>query len=109
MAQKTILADTPENLIKKYRTVLERSGIPVNQMILFGSYARGTSKPWSDVDVCVVSSIFGKNAYDEMVRLKHLTGSVEDMIEPHPYNEKDLADPWDPLAAEIRKYGKVIT
>ena len=108
MDQRTILADTPENLIKKYHAILKEAGIPVQKMILFGSYAKGIAKPWSDVDVCVVSSVFGKNLYDEMVQLKHLTGSVEDMIEPHPYNEKDLADPWDPLAAEIRKYGKVI-
>ena len=97
MAQKSILADTPENLIKKYRLVLAEAGIPVDKIILFGSYAKGTSKSWSDVDVCVVSPLFGKNGYDERVRL-----------EPHPYNAKDLADPWDPLAYEIRTNGRVI-
>lgn len=108
MAQKSILNDTPENLIKKYRQVVINAGIPVQQMILFGSYAKGSPKPWSDVDVCVVSPLFGKDGYDEMVRLKKLTGLVEDMIEPHPYSPKDLTDPWDPLAYEIRTHGKII-
>lgn len=108
MAQKSILNDTPIRLIQKYHKVLIQNGIPVTALILFGSYAKGNPKPWSDVDVCVVSPIFGKDRHDEGVRLALLTRDIEDMIEPHPYNEKDLADPWDPLAAEIRKYGKVI-
>jgi len=108
MAQKSILADTPENLIKKYRLVLAEAGIPVDKIILFGSYAKGTSKSWSDVDICVVSPLFGKNGYDERVRLMKLASGIDDMIEPHPYNAKDLADPWDPLAYEIRTNGRVI-
>ncbi|OGG24162.1 hypothetical protein A3A79_03145 [Candidatus Gottesmanbacteria bacterium RIFCSPLOWO2_01_FULL_43_11b] len=108
MDTKTLLNDTPENLIRRYKTVLTDNGIPVKRMILFGSYARGTAKPWSDIDVCVVSPKFGKKPFSEMVRLAKLTISVNTMIEPHPYNPKDLTDKWDPLAAEIRRYGKTI-
>lgn len=108
MDQKSILTDTPVNIINKYRQVLVDAGIPIEKMILFGSYAKGTAKPWSDVDVCVVSPIFGKDAHDEMVRLMNLTRAVDDMIEPHPYSPKNLSDPWDPLAHEILTHGKVI-
>ncbi len=108
MVKKSILADTPKNLIKKYRRVLIKAGIPVEKMILFGSYAKGTAKPWSDIDVCVISSTFGKNPYNERVKLLNLTGSVEAMIEPHPFNPDDLTDPWNSLASEIRAYGKTI-
>lgn len=105
MAQKSILSDTPERLIQKYHKVLIQNGIPVTSLILFGSYAKGNPKPWSDVDVCVVSPVFGKDRHDEGVRLAELTSSVERMIEPHPFSPEDLRDPYDPLAAEIRKYG----
>lgn len=108
MDQKSILTDTPTNLIRKYRQVLMADGIPIEKIILFGSYAKGTAKPWSDLDLCVVSPIFGKDSHDEMVRLMKLTSTVDDMIEPHPYNSTDLADPWDPLAHEIMTHGKVI-
>ncbi|OGY15896.1 MAG: hypothetical protein A2784_04335 [Candidatus Chisholmbacteria bacterium RIFCSPHIGHO2_01_FULL_48_12] len=108
MVQKSVLSDTPENLIEKYRQALEAEGIPVEKMILFGSYAKGKAKPWSDVDVCVVSSSFGKDPYQEMVRLKQLTMRVDLMIEPHPYSPADLADPLDPLAWEIQRTGKLV-
>lgn len=109
MDTKTILSDTPRNLIKKYRAVLVGVGIPIEQVILFGSYAKGTAKPWSDLDICIVSPVFGKNSYDDRVRLAKLTLGVDTMIEPHPYHPRDLANPYDPLAAEIRRDGKQIT
>lgn len=105
MVHKTLLNDTPMNLIKRYKAVLDREGIPVEQIILFGSYAKKTARPVSDVDVCVVSPIFGKHPFAEMVRLAKLTIGIDTMIEAHPYSPKDLADKYDPLASEIRKYG----
>jgi len=109
MAQKSILKDTPENLIKRYVRVLEKNRIPVEKVILFGSYARGKAKSWSDLDICVVSPKFGKNIYDEMVLLKQLTTEVDTMIEPHPYHPDDLKNSLDPLASEIQLTGKSIT
>lgn len=108
MVKKSILSDTPVNLIKKYKKVLENAGIPVTKMILFGSYAKGRAKPWSDIDVCVVSSVFGKDSHEELIRLMRLTSKVDDMIEPHPYHPRDLNDPYDALAHEINTYGKIV-
>lgn len=109
MAQRSILADQPVALLKQYRHTLVAHGIPVEDVILFGSYATGRAKPWSDVDVCIVSPMFGKNRYDEMVRLKKLAVAIEPMIEPHPYHPRELNNPYDPLAFEIRTHGQPIT
>lgn len=106
MHRRTLLRDTPKNLIRQYYKALEEAGIPVEEIILFGSYAKGNPKPWSDLDLCVVSKIFGKDSFAEMVRLAKIAQGVESLIEPHPYSRKDLSDPWDPLAAEIRAFGK---
>jgi len=108
MTNKSLLIDTPVHIIQKYRAQLIAAGIPVERIILFGSYAKGTAKPWSDADLCVVSSIFGKDRYAERVSLAKLTSGVEDMIEPYPYHPDELMDPFDPLAQEIRMYGKLI-
>lgn len=108
MVQTTILNGTPLQLIRLYREHLMRNGVPVSRMILFGSYAKGTEKPWSDLDLCVVSDSFGRDDYEETVRLKKLTTAIDSMIEPHPYHPKDLENPYDPLAYEIRTTGKDI-
>jgi uncharacterized protein len=97
-----------KTVLKKYKAVLIREGIPVEKIILFGSYAKKTAKPWSDIDVCIVSPIFGKDPFDEMVRLAKLAEKVDSLIEPHPYNAKDLFDKYDPLAKEIRTYGVAV-
>lgn len=109
MVRKSILNDTPKNLIIRYKNLLKKEGIPVEKIILFGSYAKGNPKPWSDLDICVVSKKFGKNGYDEMVYLQKLTTNIDPMIEPHPYHPKDLKNRFDPLAWEIRKHGKIIS
>lgn len=112
MAKRTILNNNPPKdiqvEIEKFHKLLIKNKISVEKIILFGSYAKGKQKPWSDVDLCVVSKNFGKNNYDEMVMLMKLRDMNEIVIEPHPYNPKDLEDPFDPLASEIRKYGKVV-
>lgn len=108
MVQKSILKDKPERLIKLYKKTLHQHGIAVEKIILFGSFAKGKAKPWSDLDVCVVSRGFGKDNYNEMVRLKKLAVSIEPMIEPYPYHPDDLRNPSDPLAFEITKTGRVV-
>lgn len=105
MAQKTLLNDTPSNLIHQYHRALTKAGIPVEQMILFGSYAKKSSTYDSDLDVAVISKKFGKNSFQEMVKLAKIAAKIDFLIEPHPYHPKDLQDKWDPLACEIRTYG----
>ena len=41
--------------MKRYEARLRTAGIPIEKLIVFGSYAKGSAKTWSDVDVCVVS------------------------------------------------------
>lgn len=108
MAVKSVLTDQPENLIRKFKTVLNKNKIPVEKIILFGSYARGKQKYWSDLDLCIVSKTFGKDGHDELVLLKQLSSDVDPMIEAFPYHPDDLKDRYDSFAREILAHGKVI-
>lgn len=108
MVGKSILNNSLNQVIKDYRLSLEKAGVPVEKMILFGSRARGRGKEWSDVDLCVVSKIFGRDYFEEMVRLKKLAADVEPMIEPHPFTPEDLKNRFDPLTAEILAHGKTV-
>ena len=45
-------------LIRRYVVALEARGIPVERVILFGSYAAGHPQKWSDIDIAVISPKF---------------------------------------------------
>jgi len=108
MAQKTILSDSPTKLIHRFHQELQKEHIYIDKIILFGSYATNTNKVYSDLDLCIVSSQFNPNNFDEIIKLKHISGKIDDMIEAHPYHPKDLQEKWDPLAEQIRLTGKTI-
>ncbi|MDA8339707.1 MAG: nucleotidyltransferase domain-containing protein [Nitrospiraceae bacterium] len=49
-----------ENIIDKYIAKLRQLGVDVSQVILYGSYAKGHPKEYSDIDLAVVSPTFQK-------------------------------------------------
>lgn len=95
--------------VRQFIAAVKKSGIPVKSASLFGSYAKGTAREWSDIDICVVSDTFGKDYFDERLTLYRIASKIDDRIEPVPLNTKDLNDPLDTLASEIRKYSIPIT
>ena len=105
MVKKKYLKKSVINQVSRFSNQLAEAGFRIKNLIIFGSQVRGTAKRWSDIDVCVVSTNFGKDRHTEGVKLLSLTDNYDWRIEPHPYHPKDLADKWDPLAHEIRKYG----
>ena len=98
-----------KKIVNKYVTEVIKSGIPVNSVYLFGSYAKGDSNVYSDIDVCVISSKFGKDYIEESLKLRSLTNNIDSRIEAVPMNPKDFADKYSTLASEIKKYGIPIT
>lgn len=108
MAQKQDLKENLKKKILDYITLLEKEGIYIKKAIVFGSYAKGRVKPWSDIDLCLVSEQFGKHIFEEGVKLSRLARQIEPLIEPHPYHPLDLKEKYDPVAAEIRKHGIVV-
>ena len=105
MAAKISLRPVARLIIQKYIELLKKEKIPVEQVIVFGSQTNGTASEKSDIYLCVVSSAFGKNYHEEMVRLMVLASSLHEPMDVVPFTPKDLADKYDSLAAEIRRYG----
>lgn len=108
MAKKTLLKDNPTVLVKKYYQYLLERGIPVEEIILFGSQVTGKTHWGSDVDVAVVSKSFTGNPFDHLVQLAKLAADIDPLIEPHPFRPEELQSKWDPLAVEVRKHGQRI-
>jgi predicted nucleotidyltransferase len=44
-----------KKIIRAYKKELKRHNIHVTKTILYGSYARGNAKPYSDIDLIVIS------------------------------------------------------
>ena len=105
MVQTPVLAPDIKDKVLHYAKILHDHHIPVEKLIVFGSQTSGRVHPGSDIDICVVSKIFGKNRFDEGVMLSRLTDNYTTDIEPHPYHPNDLNLKYDILAAEIRKHG----
>lgn len=59
-----------ENVIPRFRRELERIGVHVERILLFGSYARGEAREGSDIDLIVVSSDWAR--YNRRERLELL-------------------------------------
>lgn len=105
MATKTKLSKSVLDQVKLYVGQVKSAKISVEKVIVFGSHAKGTMHKWSDIDVCIVSPQFGKNSFDESVRLAQVRDDSTIDIEAHPMNSRDLMNKYYTLASEIRKYG----
>lgn len=78
---------------------------PVEKAYLFGSFAKKRANKDSDIDVCIVSPMFGKNYLEEEMRLISLAMKIDDRLSPVVFNSEDIKDHWSQLAYEITKYG----
>lgn len=75
MGQDTVLAT-----VKKFKNALESINIRVDQLILFGSYAEGTAREDSDIDLVVISSSFSDKSYWERINI--LTDAIYQVFAP---------------------------
>ncbi len=71
--------------VKKYLQELLRQGVSVRFGVLFGSYARGGSHQWSDIDLLVVSDKYDYSCSREDINLLWKTAArTDNRIEPIP-------------------------
>lgn len=89
-----------------FRRRLNEEGILAEKVILYGSYARGDSREYSDIDVAVVSPQFGRDRFEEGLRLRAIAATADPRIEPVPISSRAYAkDTWVPLIWAIRTQG----
>jgi predicted nucleotidyltransferase len=95
-------------IAKKFAALVGKDFL-IEKAIVFGSQAKGTSKEYSDIDICLVSQSFGINSFEERLMLtKKYANHVDDRIEPHPFSPQDLQNKYNTLATEIVNFGIVI-
>lgn len=94
-----------KKIVKKYAEKLREKNYPFASIYLFGSYAKGKERKWSDIDVAVVSDKLKRNRDKNRFLLWQIRREVDSTIEPHGFTVKDFQDINDPMVYEIRKTG----
>ena len=99
-----------DRITKNLINCLEDKNIRVRQLILFGSYANGKAKPYSDIDIAVISPFFeGKGILKRQELLGEAIYPLQEPIEALGYTPQEYknAAPASFLA-EIISTGKII-
>ena len=100
--------DQAKKIVETYAQRLKSQGFLFNQIYLYGSFAKGTSSNWSDIDVCVVSNKFvGKDWNKNEQELWRLRRKIDLRIEPVGMSSEEF-NGLSPLASEIKKTGIAI-
>lgn len=91
-------------IVRRYVGALERSGLAVKEAILFGSHAKGTAGPFSDIDVAIVSDCFSGVRFDDRRRIVPLRRDIDARLEPMPFRSEDFEN-GGVFAEEIKRTG----
>ena len=83
---------------------LQKKGFDIQNVFLYGSFARGNPHPDSDIDVAIVSKTFESDREGKEKLLWHYVLKVDPRIEPVAYTPEEFI-PLDPLVWEIQKEG----
>ena len=93
------------DLAKKYAELVKASFPPVKKIVLYGSYAHGSQREHSDIDIAVVVDELDVDLLESSSALYRLTDKVDVRIEPVILEEKHDRSGF---LAEILKTGEII-
>ena len=79
MDQKQVI-----ELLREYKLVLSEH-FNLDQMFLYGSYARQSASVASDIDVAIILKEFKDNYFDVVPKIWKLRKSIDPRIEPHVF------------------------
>ena len=75
----------------------------VENAILFGSFAKGTNRKDSDIDIAIIFSSVD-DIIDLQIELMKMRSDDDLLIEPHPFKKSDFTTS-NPVVAEIIRDG----
>jgi len=87
------------------KALLLQRGYPVRRVVLFGSVAKNTARPHSDIDLAVITDAFHSSAMEESVDIHLASMTIDPRIETVTLHPEDLERPFFTLAREIERTG----
>lgn len=97
----------PKSVIKEitdYINLLQKDNLPIERVVLFGSYAKGTQHTWSDIDLCIISPKFRNSWKATQYLWSKRTNDTGLTIEPVGFSPLDYKNE-SSLIAEIKRTG----
>ncbi len=97
-----MVTESAVNIAKKYLSSLPAE-LDIKRAYIFGSYAKGTQREESDIDIAIV---FGQldDFFKMQMELFRRRRKIDLRIEPHPFDEEDFSQN-NPVAVEIMNTG----
>ncbi len=92
--------------VKKFIKEIEKNGIELSRVILFGSSVRDEMHEYSDIDLLLVSDKFSDNVF-ENIRLYSKINIKYPDIDTHPFST-NYFDKSDPFIDEVKATGLII-
>ena len=90
------------DIVKEYINEISKY-YKIQEVYLFGSYAKGTNNKDSDIDVAIIINS-DENTFDLLVELMMYTQNIDLRIEPHPIKIEDFEN-GNPFVQEILDTG----
>ena len=101
--------DTVTKILRQYIADVKKA-MPIDKVYLYGSYARGTPRQDSDVDVCFFSEAFAsRRILDVLTELFYLKIKYDKnvCIEPNAFPTSELFND-NPFVKEVLRTGKEV-
>jgi len=105
---QNIISIEIEDIVKRYKEKIMETDSGLKEIIVFGSFAKGTAHKWSDIDVAVITEGCSDDDIKEYVKYRKIARTIDDRIEPHVFKPSAFAPEIDPLAKEVKTYGIII-
>lgn len=106
MARETVKGISAEiiDIINRYIEIVSEN-YDVIAIILFGSYAKGTQRKDSDIDIAIITDDIKTDKFDEEVNLMQLRNNIDYRIEPHIITVSDYENNETPFVVEVKNTG----
>lgn len=93
-----------KRIVREYYSLLLKAGLPLEKVILFGSFSRGEQTEYSDIDIAVVLREYTIDKFNTRLELLKYSREFDEVIEPHPFLSSDFDDS-NQFATEILESG----
>ncbi len=100
--EKTI-AQNIINIIKKYIQELKKEKMDILTVYLYGSYAKGTNREDSDIDIAIVCKNADVDIIEKNIKLWKIAVRVDTRISPMYSTQIDFNKDYIPIVTEIKK------